>query len=238
MRVVRQVLHWKEPEITENIDAIVFLFRSNPKGPFCFIHGLEYMIHQSFLEGCLRWPSVIDWEEPTKRAIIDVLSPHLLQGTKEITLISREIVSGDYTVPDYKGSVNYNLTGIVGGGIPSSFTLKGIDDSLGFLWVDGKILVGADGSGMEKKELMFFGAELLFGEKVSRDLREAVYGVFEKELPDGTKISVNHTELARKMLNTFRVNNVGPGSIVLSAEAWAALAEEQARKGAARPSLN
>lgn len=236
MKLERSISGCSDVETAENVEALIFLLH-NAKDTYSFIVGPKNLVHKLFIECSLRWP-IVGWEEEIGQKILEVLEPNVSDDTSTIYHISKDLINGEY---ETRGSGNIGFSvkeARTQNGSILALNISGIDDTLISAWSSGKALVGANGWGSEKRELMFYGAEVLFGPNVSYQLREAVLGRREVDLGDGKITQIDLTNLARKSLDMWRNHKAEPGEIILSAEMWEKLAEERARSGKIEPSVN
>lgn len=237
MKLELRIIGQNGAEIIRNAEAIVLLLH-NKKGMYSFMVGPKNLIHKLFIECSLRWPSVIDWGKEAKQRIHDVLEPNVSADDSTFYHIDNDLITNEYKTLG-SGKVSFFIRDVKAENESSlSINITGIDDALISIWIDGQALVASNGWSSEKRELMFYGAEILFGHRVSYQLREAVLGKREIDLGDGRIIEIDLTDLARKSLNTWRSHRTEPGEIVLSAEMWGKLAEKRLRNGKITPSVN
>lgn len=237
MKLELRIVGQNGAEIVRNAEAIVLLLH-NSKGLYSFMAGPKNIIHKLFIECSLRWPSVVDWGEDAKQRIRDILGPNVSDDNSTFYNISNDLITNEYKTPD-NGKISFFIRDMEAeNGSSLSINITGIDDALISVWIDEQALVASNGWGSEKRELMFYGAEVLFGHKISYQLREAVLGKREIDLGDGRIVEIDLTDLARKSLNTWRNHRTEPGEIALSAEMWEKLAEEKSRGRKIDPSPN
>lgn len=236
MKLERSISGCSDVETAENVEALILLLH-NAKDTYSFIVGPKNLVHKLFIECSLRWP-IMGWEEEIKQKILEVLEPNVSNDTSTIYHISKDLINGEYETRD-PGDISFSVKEArTQNGSILALNISGIDDALISAWNSGKALVGANGWGSEKLELMIYGAETLFGPGVSYQLREAALGRREIDLGEGRAVQIDLTDFARKSLQMFRTHKAGSGEIILSAEMWGKLAEERARSGKIKPSVN
>ncbi|GEM_PF-5516190 len=213
----------KKSRTLAEVDALIVLF-SNEQGSFYFISGPENLIHGTFIRGCLErvyFSPDTDKREEFK----NLLGSYCSQ-------IERPLVKGmlmESQIASFSGLVDYaqckTRAIIVCPSETHSLILTGLDNVVVFAHTkDNRIDSMSSGWGLEKKELMFLGAEVLFGEEVGEALRDVVYGVHEITSSDGQEIFVDHTEIMRGIMHTMRVNRGTGRSIALDPATWNVLA--------------
>jgi len=230
MRVTRHVVikGW-DPDVIESVDVIVLLVH-NENGLFHFIKGSKRVVHKIFVEGSLRWPCYAPWREETKEAIMDVLNPHCCESEGEIVLVSDSMEL--YANSLATGRVNFSIDNVfLVERIPTRFVCVA-DDALMFLSSQGKVTVAGDGWPSEKKELMFYGARVLFGEETAGQLEEAVFGkrILPRSGENEEMVIIDLTLFHRQLVKTRRANR-DVGDVVLAPTSWEALADSESREG-------
>ncbi|TSC63014.1 MAG: hypothetical protein G01um101448_154 [Parcubacteria group bacterium Gr01-1014_48] len=237
MRFTREVTGFsREPEVVDGVGAIVLLMH-NARGSNCVIAGPEECVHRLFLEGALRWPSIMPWNEETRAGITDLLRPLMSEDKRPGAVVSNALLIGAYHDAECTEHVRFRIEdGICG--LPATMEIGKIYDALTMLSVGEKTFVAADGWGSEKTELMLYGAAILFGTEVAKELRTIVHGVRELTLPSGEEVFVDASAMMRQIVQTFRANKTEAGEVALTPETWMLLGERQAQNGKATPSNN
>ena len=217
-----------EAKSVDSVETMILLAR-NEDGDHCFIKGLRGAVHGLFLEGCLYWPRYIPWGEEQVSLIKDALHQHLVFDDEGMGLISESLLMGTCIADEISDTRSICVSDL-GVGIPPVL-IKGVTDHLVFFSADGKDFLSTGGSGIEKKELMFLGAEVLFGKDAAADLRNCIYGVQTVICVDEMELHIDVSEIMRGLLKSFRANNAVPGMIVLTPQMWRVLEESRARSG-------
>lgn len=230
----------RDQQIVDEVDTAILLLRIGDSS-YYFASGIRKVVHNLFIEGALGWP-IISWKEETRKAIIEVIGAGCSFEEDEISLVSSELITGEYQSRSQRAdgfTITLELSEFKIKDFLAKLLIYNVTNYLIFLLrLKDRAVIASGGWGMEKTELMFFGAQILFGENVAHDLREAVYGTREVELEDGRMVFLDHSDIARKMLRAFRANNARSESVTLTAEAWTVLAEERAKMGKDPPSPN
>ena len=217
-----------EMKSVEGIETMIVLAR-NEDGNHCFIKGARGAVHSLFLDGCLYWPRYIPWSEEQGSLIKDALRQYLVFDDEGIGLISENLLMGPYIAHESLDTRNIRISDL-GVGLPPVL-IRGATDHLGFFSTCGKDFLSTGGCGVEKKELMFLGTEVLFGKDAAADLRNRIYGVQTVTCVDETELHIDVSEIMRGLLKSFRVNNTVPGMIVLTPQMWRILEEARVRSG-------
>lgn len=228
-----------QKETIDNVQAIVLLLH-NEKGTYWFIKGPARIVHEIFIEGSVRWPSRSPWKEETAMAITDALRAHASATDEEIFFISPELVTGEYIDRIFPGDENLLIVQIGLKNVPPALVIININDSLLSIRTGERTLVGTNGWGSEKTQLMFWGAAVLFGDEAAFELQEVVYGIKAIESPDGREdeVDVDVSDIMNNIVRAYRAHHAGSDELILAAEAWTKRAEKQACENPSAPSLN
>lgn len=222
----------KEVCVFEKADAAVLLFH-NKEGVFYFFVGSENLVHATFVQGCLDLPFLIPEDTDTREEARSLLNAHCTERNEPFI---KALVSGETQQSNPSGQQR-GMSISVCADTGAMLTTSAVEDALIFVSLQGAITTRGLGWGLEKKELMFFGAEILFGKDVGDALRRIIY-VKEIMLPDGREVIIDSTDIMRDILRAMRANPAVTNGIILTSAMWNVLAEEQARKGNIPQSLN
>lgn len=213
---MRVEIEWRRDnkEILSEVSSLVFLgnVKSDGVRQIVFVHGLCKEVGELLAWGAYSW-SLLPFDVDTRLAIERILleAADAKWGPEQSGTIFTHV---DPRITEIKllGDIS-KLSRFKFLLDKDQVTLCGVEDCLLFIKVRGENKFGADGWGSEKKGLLFFGTEILYGTEVRDKLKFAIFGPF--------------AALADNMLSSFRSQGRVAGALTLTPEAWERLAQER-----------
>lgn len=144
----------------------------NAKGNYCFIKGKRNVIVPLFAWGFKNWPAFISFNNYQKGKANDVFK-RIPTDKKEIFYVSKELMTDAY-VTGAEDTMSILIKDI--GENKYELEIKNMDAAISFVRsADNQNMIAYHGYGSEKRGLTFYGAGILFGDKIKKKLQDSIY---------------------------------------------------------------
>lgn len=180
---IRYFANGRKEEHVTDVDVCVLLTADSNGVPRLTISGDHEAVRESFIHGCLNWPTLIPIDEESARLIETVLRAEPMRPANEVGRSVEEATEVDALLYEALGdSVSLSASELNG---TVSFELvdddavvhvTGVETYLAFLERDGVRSCGQNGAGSQKTLLCLYGVEILWGPETRRHYEDILLG--------------------------------------------------------------